>query len=52
MRSLGWILQILGLVIVGSGFLVGFRHDALRAEIAMLAVGGIFFWFGHRLYRG
>lgn len=52
MQSLGWVFQILGLVIVGAGFLIGFRYNVLRAELVMLAVGGLLFWFGQRLYKG
>ena len=37
MRSVGWLLQLLALVIVGTALLVGLFYDALRAEIAMLA---------------
>ena len=41
MRSVGWLLQLLALVIVGTALLVGLFYDALRAEIAMLAAGGV-----------
>jgi hypothetical protein len=47
--SLGWLLQLGGLVVVGSALLVGLFHDALRAEIVMLAVGSGLFLLGHRL---
>ncbi len=52
MESLGWVLQLLGLVIVGTALLVGLFYEALRTEIAMLAIGGILFLAGRRLYRG
>ena len=52
MESLGWVLQLLGLVVVGTALLVGLAYEALRTEIAMLAVGGILFLVGRRLYRG
>ena len=52
MASLGWVLQLLGLVIVGTALLVGLVHEALRMEIAMLAIGGVLFLAGRRLYRG
>lgn len=52
MRSgLGWMLQLLGLVVVGSALLVGVIQDALRAEVAMLAVGSGLFLLGRRLDR-
>ena len=49
--SLGWMLQLAGLVVVGSALLVGLVHDALRAEVAMLAVGGGLFLLGRRLEK-
>lgn len=52
MESLGWVLQLLGLVIVGAALLVGLAYEALRTEIAMLAIGGVLFLVGRRLYRG
>jgi hypothetical protein len=52
MESLGWVLQLLGLVIVGTALLVGLVYEALRTEIAMLAIGGVLFLAGRRLYRG
>ena len=52
MQSLGWILQVLGLVVVGSALLIGLFYGALRTEIALLAVGGVFFLAGRRLYKG
>ena len=52
MQSLGWILQLFGLVIVGSALLVGLFYEALRTEVAMLAVGGALFLVGRRLYKG
>ena len=50
--SLAWTLKLFGLVIVGTGLLVGLMHDALRTEVAMLAIGGGLFLIGHRLDRG
>ena len=52
MESLGWVLQLLGLVIVGAALLVGLAYEALRTEIALLAIGGVLFLVGRRLYRG
>ena len=40
MRALGWWLQLLALVVVGTALLVGLSYDAVRTEVAMLAVGG------------
>ena len=52
MQSLGWILQLLGLVIVGSALLIGLIYEAVRTEVALLAVGGVLFLAGRRLYKG
>ncbi|MDX1643831.1 MAG: hypothetical protein R3244_05675 [Thermoanaerobaculia bacterium] len=46
LRSLGWTLQFLALVIVGSSLLVGLVYDAIRTEVALLAVGGAMFLLG------
>ena len=47
--SLGWILQFVGLVVVGAALLVGLIQGALRTEVAMLAIGSGLFLFGRRL---
>ena len=49
--SLGWVLQFVGMVVVGSALLVGLLHDALRAEVAMLAVGSGLFLLGRRFEK-
>ncbi|MFQ5526904.1 MAG: hypothetical protein ACE5GX_11680 [Thermoanaerobaculia bacterium] len=51
MRTLGWLLQFLALVVVGTALLVGLFHDAVRTEIGMLAVGGFMFLLGRILNR-
>ncbi len=48
-ENLGWILQFVGMVVVGAALLVGVIQDALRAEVAMLAIGSGLFLFGRRL---
>lgn len=49
LRSLGWTLQLLALVVVASALAVGLLYDALRAEVAMLGVGGAMFLVGRWL---
>lgn len=49
LRSLGWTLQFLALVIVGSALLVGLVYDAIRTEVAMLGSGGAMFLVGRWL---
>lgn len=50
--SFAWTLQFLALVVVGSALLVGLAYNAIRAELALLAVGGAMFllgrWLGQR----
>ena len=49
--SLGWMLQFVGPVVVGSALLVGLLHDALRAGLVMLAVGSGAFLVGRRFVK-
>lgn len=49
LRTLGWFLQLAALVLVGSSLLVGLFYDAVRGELAMLAVGGALFLLGRKL---
>ena len=51
LRGLAWTMQVGALVVVGSALLVGLIYDALRAEVAMLAVGGAIFLVGRWLDR-
>ncbi|HKI01492.1 MAG TPA: hypothetical protein VKK31_05890 [Thermoanaerobaculia bacterium] len=47
MRSgLGWFLQVLALVIVGSALVFGMIYDQIRMELAVAAVGGVLFLLG------
>jgi hypothetical protein len=48
-NSLGWALQLVALVIVGSALLVGLAYGALRTEVALLGVGAALFLFGRWL---
>ncbi len=52
MRNLGWMLQLVALGLVAAALLVGLVYDALRTEVAMLAVGGGLFLVGRRLRGG
>ena len=49
LRSLGWTLQFLALVIVGTALLVGLIYGALRLEVGMLGFGGAMFLLGRWL---
>lgn len=50
-KSLGWLLQFSALVLVGVALLVGLVYDALRTEVALLAVGGGLFLVGRKLLK-
>ncbi len=50
--GLGWSLQFLALVLVGSSLLIGLVYGAIRTELAVAAVGAALFllgrWLGKR----
>jgi hypothetical protein len=50
LTSLGWVLQLLALALVGSGLLVGLVYNEIRAELAICAVGGAMFLLGRWLH--
>lgn len=52
LNSLGWTLQFLALVVVGSALMVGLVYDALRTEVALLGIGGVMFLTGRWLQQG
>lgn len=45
----GWLLQLVGLVVVGSALLVGLIYDQIRLEVAMLGAGSVVFLLGRWL---
>ncbi|HEV7786224.1 MAG TPA: hypothetical protein VGQ28_12850 [Thermoanaerobaculia bacterium] len=49
MSGIGWVLQVLALVIVGSAFVLGMMYDQIRLELAVAAGGGVFFLLGRWL---
>jgi len=49
LAGLGWSLQVFALVIVGLSLVVGLVYDQIRAEVAMMAVGGALFLLGRWL---
>jgi len=44
--SLGWTLQFLALVVVGTALLVGLVYDAVHTELGLLGLGGVMFLTG------
>jgi hypothetical protein len=49
MSGIGWVLQVLALVIVGSAFVLGMMYDQIRLELAVAASGGLLFLLGRWL---
>jgi hypothetical protein len=49
MSGIGWFLQVLALVIVGSAFVLGMMYDQIRLELAVAAGGGVLFLLGRWL---
>jgi hypothetical protein len=49
MSGIGWVLQVLALVIVGSAFVLGMMYDQIRLELAVAAGGGVLFLVGRWL---
>ena len=47
--SVGWVLQLLGLALVGSALLIGLVYNQVRLEVAICAVGGGMFLLGRWL---
>jgi hypothetical protein len=44
--GLGWFLQVVGLVVVGSALVFGLTYDQIRLELAVAAAGGVLFLAG------
>jgi hypothetical protein len=49
MSGIGWFLQVLALVIVGSALVLGMIYDQIRLELAVAAAGGVLFLLGRWL---
>ncbi len=51
MEGLGWSLQLLALVVVGSALLIGLAYKSMAAELTMLGLGGALFILGRWLQQ-
>ena len=49
--DLGWVLQVLALVVVGTALLIGLVYGSMGAELTMLGVGGALFLVGRWLQK-
>ena len=47
--NMGWLLQLLGMVVTGAALLIGVGYGVLRAEVFILGIGGAIFLLGRRL---
>ena len=47
--GLGWLLQVLALVIVGCALVFGLIYEQIRLELAVAAAGGVLFLVGRWL---
>ena len=52
MEEVGWTLQLLALVVVGSALLIGLAYESMSAELTLLALGGVLFLVGRKLREG
>jgi hypothetical protein len=48
--GLGWFLQVLALVVVGSALIFGMIYNQVRLELAVATVGGALFLLGRWLH--
>ena len=51
LAGLGWTLQLLALVLVGTSLLIGFVYGAIRTELAVAAFGALLFLLGRWLEK-
>jgi len=52
MRNVGWSLQFLALVVVGSARVLGLAYESMAAELSLLGLGILVFLLGRRLQAG
>ena len=51
MSGVGWGLQLVALVVVGSALLIGLTYQSMSAELGMLVIGGGLFLLGRWLQQ-
>ena len=49
MRALGYLLQVVGLILLPVGLAAGFSWGGMGVELALLAAGGGLFLLGRRI---
>jgi hypothetical protein len=51
-KNLGWSLQFVALVVVGSALFLGLAYESMAAELSLLGLGILLFLLGKRLQSG
>jgi hypothetical protein len=46
MKFTGKFLQLVGLIVVASGFLFGIQYSLIKFELAALGIGSLIFYIG------
>ena len=49
LENLAWTLQVMALVVVGTGLLIGIVYDQVRVELGMLGIGAAVLLFARWL---
>jgi hypothetical protein len=52
MKNLGWSLQFVALVVVGTALFLGLAYESMVAELSLLGLGIFLFLLGKRLQAG
>ena len=52
MKNLGWSLQFVALVVVGSAHFLGLAYESRAAELSLLGLGILLCLLGKRLQSG
>lgn len=51
MQLLGFTLQFLALVVVGSALLIGLGYESMQTELSLLMIGAVVFFLGRWLQK-
>ena len=51
MKFTGKFLEVVGLIVVASGFLFGVQYSLIKFELAALAIGSLIFYIGYLLEK-
>jgi hypothetical protein len=51
MKFAGKFLELVGLILVASGFLFGVQYSLIKFELAALAIGCLIFYIGYLIEK-